>query len=121
MTGISFATMSDTRVSGNVIIFQGDTSNGIYVVTFNSVNNRVILYNDGPTILEVDLRCISPVDGTFGYASSASCVVYLPPFGVITPNTVDLNFATSNLAFEMERGKAWGKIRYTVTGDRGTL
>lgn len=115
------ATMTNTRVSGDTIIFQGDKSNGIYVVTFNSVTTRVILYNDGPTELQADLRCYNSADGRTGYATSGSCVVYLPAFGTITPNTVDVNFATKNLAFEMETGKAWGKIRYVVLGDNGDL
>jgi hypothetical protein len=102
IASVSYATMVSTKVTGSTVSFStiSATVNRFgTVVTFNSVTNKIYLTNLS-TVADcyVDLRCTDG-NGGKGYLTKDSATVLVPAVGRASPNTVVIDFATSNLGF----------------------
>ena len=91
----------DNRVSGNTVSYNTinlEVNRDPQMVTFNSVTKHIRLINLSSTFdCYADIRCMDS-NGKRGYATEGSCNVLLPAIGRATPNTVEFEFATHNLA-----------------------
>ena len=113
---IAYSAVVANRVSGSSITFDSN-GNG---VTFNSVTNHIIMWNESTTIdCYVDLKCFNSNGNGTGYFIRGNARVKIPASGKQSPNSVEFNFATKNLGFFSDSGS--GTITYIVTGETGDL
>lgn len=111
-----FAATVATRVSGNNVLIPREGK----VVTFDSVTSHLVMWTESTQDdVYVDIKCVSSADNRTGYFSTDSCVILLPARGSVTPNVIELDFSTKNLAFVCEGDGR--RVNYIVTGVLNTL
>jgi hypothetical protein len=130
---MAYATMVDTRVSANTTTFNTvnfTVNRGANIVSFNTTTNFISMMNLSKSVdCYADIRCVD-ANGIPGHAAENTLNVLLPAIGSATPNVVNLNFATRNIAFGADASYGTTaiagqgnnlKVYYVVTGDNGTF
>ena len=105
-----YAATVPTKVSGNSVTFSTVGT----IVTFNSIAKRVRIINESTLYdVYVDPIC-KDANGKTGYFTRNSAVIKVGAYGSVTPNTIEFDLSTKNLAFISDEGIAGARKHYVV-------
>jgi len=120
----AYAVVVPTRVSGGTVTYSTIDHGTPQVVTFNSITKHIIMWNESVHAdCYVDLKC-RDAGGKTGLITPENAIVKLPAAGTVTPNVIEIDFATWNLGFVSRVDSALPVsqiVTYIVTGERGDL
>jgi len=110
------AMASDPYITGDTVYFGTNP----YYRTFNSVINYIRFINSSTTRdCKVDLICRDSNEKT-GYTTLTKAFVIVPACGNVSPNTIEINITTRNIAFisNVNDNPETDTITFWATGSR---